>query len=216
MAYTVLDFETTGLDYLTEQVIEIGAIKVDKDFNEIGRFHTMVKLTEGKKLKPFITELTGITEKDTQTGLSEVTALNMLKDFIGNTIVVAQHAPFDLSFLAKAMEPEMFLDTRSISRIINPNAKAGLKDLCERYGVELEHHRSISDAEATVKVLQIMLDEIRNHEFYAVKMMPIASVVVKSPDRDLNFIPLSAVVIDLDVIKEYHNKQPIEVEVAGE
>src|SRR5699024_10924435 len=114
MGYTVLDFETTGLDYLTEQIIEIGAIKLDNEFNEVGRLHTMVKLTEGKVLKPFVTYLTGITEQDTQQGVSEVDALTMLKLFIGDSVVVAQHAPFDLSFLAKAIEPEFFIDARSL------------------------------------------------------------------------------------------------------
>ena len=187
MAYVVLDFETTGLDYKTEQVIEIGAIKLDREFKEIGRLHTMVKLTEGKQLTPFISELTGITEADLYEGLSEVTALNMLKDFIGNSVVVAQHAPFDLSFLAKAVEPEYFIDTRSLSRLLNPDEKAGLKDLCERYGVELDHHRSISDVKATIEVLKIMLKESQE------KRISFVNVIVSTPDRPLNFVPLSAV-----------------------
>ena len=54
MAYVVLDFETTGLDYKKEQVIELCAIKLDREFNEIGGLHTMVWLTEGKTLTPFI------------------------------------------------------------------------------------------------------------------------------------------------------------------
>lgn len=200
MAYTVIDFETTGLDYLTEQIIEIGAIKFDNDFNEVGRLHTMVQLVEGRELKPFITELTGITAKDTLTGVPEVVGLNMLKDFIGDSVVVAHHAPFDLSFLAKAVEPEAFIDTRSLSRLINPDEKAGLKDLCERYDVELQHHRSINDAEATATVVQIMMDEARDLQ------LPFMNLVVKAPDRELNFIPLSAIVVPLESVKELHKK----------
>jgi DNA polymerase III subunit epsilon len=201
MAYTIIDFETTGLDYLTEQVIEIGAVKYDNNFNEVGRLHTMVQLTEGRKLPQFIKDLTGITEQDTYTGVPEAVGLNMLKDFIGKSIVVAQHAPFDLSFLAKAVEPEQFIDTRSLSRLIDPDKKAGLKDLCERYGVKLEnHHRSINDVEATAQVLQIMLEEAR------ALGLPVTNIVVKSPDRDLNFIPLSAMVIPLEDVQKFHNK----------
>jgi len=196
MAYVVLDFETTGLDYLTEQVIEIGAVKLDADFNEIGTLHTMVRLTEGKALPSFITELTGITEEDTYNGLTEVTALNMLKDFIGNAVVVAQHAPFDLSFLAKAVEPEYFIDTRSLSRMLNPDEKSGLKDLCERYNVHLEHHRSMSDVKATIEVFKIMMNEAMETG------TPFLNIIVTSPDRPLNFVPLSATVISLDALKE--------------
>jgi DNA polymerase III subunit epsilon len=196
MSYVVLDFETTGLDYLTEQVIEIGAIKLDQQFNEIGTLHTMVKLTEGKELPTKITELTGITVQDTYEGVSEVTGLNMLKDFIGNSIVVAQHAPFDLSFLSKAVEPELFIDTRSLSRMLHPDEKAGLKDLCERYGVELVHHRSISDVKATIEVFKILMKEAKETG------TPFLNIIVSAPDRPLNFVPLSAVVIDLESYKE--------------
>lgn len=196
MAYVVIDFETTGLDYKTEQVIEIGAIKLDREFNEIGTLHTMVKLTEGNKLTPFIQQLTGITENDLMDGLTEATALNMLKDFIGNSVVVAQHAPFDLSFLASAVEPEYFIDTRSLSRLLNPDEKAGLKDLCERYGVQLVHHRSISDVKATIDVFKIMMAE-------AMKTgTPFLNIIVSTPDRPMNFVPLSATVISLDAYKE--------------
>jgi DNA polymerase III subunit epsilon len=196
MAYVVLDFETTGLDYLTEQVIEIGAVKLDAQFNEIGTFHTMVKLTEGRHLSKFIQDYTGIKEEDLYDGLSEVVALNTLKDFIGNAVVVAQHAPFDLAFLAKAYEPELFIDTRSVSRLLNPDEKAGLKDLVERYGVELNgHHRSMNDVKATIEVFKIMMQETLQ------RGLPVYNVIVKQPDRDLNFIPLSAVVLGLDAYK---------------
>lgn len=196
MAYVVLDFETTGLDYLTEQVIEIGAIKLDRDMNEIGRLHTMVRLVEGRVLSDFIQNLTGIKPEDLYEGLTEATALNMLKDFIGDSVVVAQHSPFDLSFLAKAVEPELFIDTRSLSRLLYPEEKAGLKDLCERYNVDLKHHRSISDAEATVEVFKIMMKEARETG------TPFLNIVVSTPDRPLNFVPLSATVISLDAYKD--------------
>lgn len=196
MAYVVFDLETTGLDYKKEQVIEIGAIKLDSEFNEIGRLHTMVKLTEGNVISPFITKLTGITEAMTYEGLSEVTALNMLKDFIGGSVVVAQHAPFDLSFIAKAVEPEYFIDTRSLSRMLNPDEKAGLKDLCERYGVDLVHHRSISDVKATIEVFKIMMQDAKDTG------TAFLNIIVATPDRPLAFVPLSATVISLDALQD--------------
>lgn len=196
MAYVILDIETTGLDYKTDQVIEIGAIKLDTEFNEVGTLHTMVRLSEGQTISPFITELTGIKEEDTYNGLTEVVALNMLKDFIGSSVVVAQHAPFDLAFLAKAVEPEYFIDTRSLSRILHPDEKAGLKDLCERYGIQLKHHRAMADVKATIEVFKCLLDEAREQG------RPFLNIVVATPERPINFVPLSATVISLDALKE--------------
>lgn len=191
--YVVLDFETTGLDYKTEQVIEIGAVKLNQFFEEIGSFHTMVALQPHKELPEKITELTGITKLDLDEGMNEVVALNMLKDFIGNDIVVAQFASFDLGFLSKVFEPELFICTRSLSQILNPKEKASLKDLVERYGVELEgHHRSMNDVRATIEVLKIMLKEVRE------KGLPFYNLLFSSEERRLRFIPVNAVVADLD------------------
>jgi DNA polymerase III subunit epsilon len=189
MAYTFLDFETTGLSHLEDQVIEIGAIKTDEQFNEIGRLHTMVKLVEGRVLKPFITELTGIKTEDTYTGVSEAVGLNMVKDFIGTSIVVCQYASFDLSFLSKAIEPEYFMCTRTMSQLLNPKERAGLKDICERYGIHLDHHRSISDVEATIEAFKIMFPICLE------KKLPTLNVLMQSEERPLKFIPLEAVVI---------------------
>ena len=38
----VLDLETTGLDLETCTILEVGAIAVDKDWNELDRFHSLV------------------------------------------------------------------------------------------------------------------------------------------------------------------------------
>ena len=69
--YLVLDFETTGLDYKTEQVTEVGVIKYDEDFNEIGMFHTYVRLQNDRVLSDFIKKHTGITEDKLAYGMNE-------------------------------------------------------------------------------------------------------------------------------------------------
>lgn len=202
--YTILDFETTGLDYLQEQIIEIGAIKVDSELKEVGRIHTMVKLTRGRKLPEFITRLTGITEQDTLSGTSEVTALNMVKEFIGDSIVVAQHAPFDMAFLSKVVEPKKFIDTRSLSRILRPHEKAGLKDICARYEINLEgHHRSINDCEATLQALKHMFEELDTMTTPSWMFgIGILNVVVEASDRPLTFIPKHSKVIGLEQLQQ--------------
>jgi DNA polymerase III subunit epsilon len=190
--YVVLDFETTGLDYKTEQVIEVGAIRLDHDFKELGTLHLMVKLKKGKELPPFITELTGITKDDLRNGISEFNAMQILHRFIGNDIVVAQFASFDLGFLSKYMQPKKFICTRSMSRLLNPKEKASLKDLVQRYGVELKnHHRALDDVTATAEVFKIMKREAdeRGIEYL--------NVMVNANDRPLRYIPENAKVINI-------------------
>ncbi|CUB09184.1 DNA polymerase III PolC-type [Bacillus cereus] len=188
--FTVLDFETTGLDYNEEQVIEIACKRLNDKLEVADEFHTMVRLSDGKTLRPFITELTGIKESDLKHGMPEVEAMELLKRFIGDSIVVAQFASFDLSFLSKVLKPKQYICTRSLSRLINPNEKAGLADLVNRYGVVLEgHHRAMNDVNATIEVFKIMKAEADGLD------IDYMNVIVDSPERPLRYLPLYANVV---------------------
>lgn len=48
------------------EIIQIGAVKLDSDFNTVGTFNRYVKPTIYSKVNPFITELTGITTEQLQ------------------------------------------------------------------------------------------------------------------------------------------------------
>lgn len=187
--YVFLDLETTGLDYQTEQITEIGAIKVDDNLDEIDRFHTMVALEEGRKLPEFITKLTGITADDLIGAPSEADALEELAHFIGDSIVVAQNAPFDLSFISRGgIYPESFICTRALVRYVEPELSASLKDVCKRSGIGLTgHHRSLNDVEATIEVF-------RKYRELADNSYPLYNVVLDEPSRPLTFTPRFALV----------------------
>ncbi|PFW43758.1 3'-5' exonuclease [Priestia megaterium] len=195
--FTILDFETTGLDYKEEQVIEIGAVKLDKFFKPVSQLNVFVKLAKGKELDPFITRLTGITPEDLENGIeTQYAALTMLQRFIGNDIVVAQFASFDLSFLSPIMKPKMFICTRSVSRMLDKDKKAGLKDLVPRYGASLEnHHRAIDDALATADVFKAMMARLPMNGYV---LDHVLNVMVDSKERPLKYVPDNAQTIYLE------------------
>lgn len=183
MGYTVLDFETTGLNYLTEQVIEISAIKLTDEFKEVSTFSTFVKLREGKELAPFITELTGITVNDLTGGLPEYKAFEVLKHFIGRDMVVAQWAPFDLAYLHEwGIMPRKYICTKSLTSKAEPDENSSLVATCERLGIKLDGaHRAINDTRATAEVLK--------HRLLEQGMVGCENTVVVTEGRPLNFIP---------------------------
>jgi DNA polymerase III subunit epsilon len=196
--YTILDFETTGLKPQEEQVIEIGAVKLDKYFKQVSHVNFLVKLEEGKTLTPFIKNLTGITEEDLEGGVEdEYTALRVLSRFIGDDIVVAQFASFDLSFLAKAMKPKYFICTRSVSRMLDKDLKASLKDLVPRYGATLDnHHRALADVEATVEIFKAMMARLPMNGYVVDHVL---NVMVEGKERKLSYVPENAKVITMEV-----------------
>ncbi|MEC3420534.1 3'-5' exonuclease [Bacillus thuringiensis] len=183
--FTVLDFETTGLNYNEEQVIEIAAKRLNDKLEVTEEFHTMVRLNEGKELSPFIMNLTGITPADLKHGMIETEAMELLKRFIGDSVVVAQFASFDLSFLSKWLLPKQYICTRSLSRLINPTEKAGLADLVKRYDVKLDgHHRAMNDVDATIEVFKIMKSEADE------KGIEYMNTIIDSKERPLMYLPL--------------------------
>lgn len=184
--YVVIDFETTGLDYKKEQITEVALIKLDEEFNEIGSFNTIVKLEEGRELSEFIKNLTGLTEEYLAKGTTEARAMLQVKSFIDkDTIVVAQYAPFDLAYLSNyGIVPNKYICTKSLTSQVEPTVSSSLIPTCERLGIELNNaHRAFADVRATAELLKYRLNEG--------KAQYIENYIVKSPDRDLSFIPFA-------------------------
>ena len=187
--YVVLDFETTGLSHVHDDVIEIAAVKLDDNFNETASFQTLVHLDKQPEVSEFITGLTGITTAQTKTGMRRHVAFQMLQDFIGRSVVVAQWAPFDLAFLKNKTqwEPDEFICTKSLTSIIAPDESSSLGPTCERLGIELvDAHRALADARATGEVLKTYV--ARGFGTYP-------NVIVVSPGRPIGFIPASTEII---------------------
>lgn len=177
--YVVIDFETTGLDFRRDQVTEIGAVRLDKDFNEVGVFHTFVNLVPGNKLS----EYTDITMEMVNAGVPESHAMRQLREFIGYDTVVAQYAPFDLAFLAQhGFEPRSFICTKSLTLQAEPDKSSSLGPTCERLGISLENaHRALDDAKATAKVLEYRLTKNEG--------IRVSNTLVVTEGRPFNFIP---------------------------
>lgn len=155
---TVFDFETSGLDPEKERVIEMAALKIHKGVI-VGSFNCFIKHPEPLSQK--ITELTGITDDDLKDGFEEDIAFKLLKQFMGNNIIVAHNAGFDLGFLHFSRMrlfnqsfANSFIDTLTIARDrdVFPHK---LTDLTTRYELEMEGaHRALNDVYGCYKLLQ--------------------------------------------------------------
>lgn len=99
--FIVFDLETTGLDPMKHEIIEIGAIRVNRDSNVHDTFQALVR--PKKKIPAKITEITTITqemvEKD---GQPLESALEEFVNFIGDHRLVSFNAAFDMAFLQNA------------------------------------------------------------------------------------------------------------------
>ena len=156
--YVLVDIETTGLSPRTDEIIEIGAIKV-KENKIIDTYNTLIKID--RNLNPFITKLTGITNKMLETGKERDKALEEFVDFTGNEIIMGHNVNFDINFIYDKCLSYLdyylsndFIDTMRIAKHILPdiqNYKLGT--LANYFGVDYRSaHRGLKDVEITYEV----------------------------------------------------------------
>jgi len=159
----VYDFETSGLDHKNDRVIELAAIRV-KGGKVVHEFSTIVR--QPIVIEAKITELTGITQDEVDVGMDELTAFKVLRQIMGDAVLVAHNAVFDLQFLHWTMMrlagktfSNPFLDTMTISRDRHPYPHR-LEPMCERYGIVLDGaHRALNDVRATLDLLMALHSE---------------------------------------------------------
>ncbi len=155
--YVVFDIETTGFSPVTNRIIEIGAVKVQN--GEItDRFSAFVN---PEVPIPFeIEKLTSIDDSMVIDADTIEVVLPQFLEFVGDAILVAHNASFDVSFIkenAKRMDiPTDFtyVDTVGIARtLLTGQAKYTLDAVAKTLGISLEnHHRAVDDAECTAEI----------------------------------------------------------------
>lgn len=167
--YTVLDFETTGINTTYNEIIEIGAAKVYKG-NIIDKFSTFVN--PKRNIPAHITKLTTITNDHVRNAPIIEDVLPKFLEFIKGTIIVAQNASFDIGQLKHNIkklgyeyENYPVIDTMQIGRAKYGHLikKYNLEELCKAFNVNLEtHHRAIDDSIATAEIFIKMLSDLTN------------------------------------------------------
>jgi len=99
--FIIADLETTGLDSTKDEIIEIGAIRVNRDSDHHETFQAYVRAN--KKIPKKITAITGITQAMIdEKGEPLGSVLKEFKDFVGDLRIVTYNAEFDMAFLNAA------------------------------------------------------------------------------------------------------------------
>jgi DNA polymerase III epsilon subunit family exonuclease len=163
-SYVVVDLKTTGLDPGKDEIIEIGALKV-QEHDICDSFSMLIRVHQ--PVPPNIVELTGITDSVlAEKGLELPNALSQFLDFVGLLPVVSHNADFDYGFLRSACARcgvELFsnkcVDTLSLSkRVVREVKSYKLATLAEHFGITFEEpHRSADDCRAIQQLYEKLI-----------------------------------------------------------
>ena len=155
--FVVFDLETTGFSPIKDKIIEIGAVRV-----EHGRITEKFSTFVNPKIPiPFqITQLTSITDQMVMDADDIETILPQFLEFVGDAVLVAHNASFDVSFIEQNcryqdIRPDFTsVDTVALARMLLPTlSKYKLNVVANALHISLEnHHRAVDDAGATAEI----------------------------------------------------------------
>ncbi|MBQ2257107.1 MAG: PolC-type DNA polymerase III [Lachnospiraceae bacterium] len=167
--YVVFDIETTGFSPVTNRIIEIGAVKVENG-QIVDRFSTFVN---PEVPIPFeIEKLTSINDSMVIDAETIEVVLPKFLDFIGDAILVAHNANFDVSFIKENAKRQgipvdfTYVDTVGIARtLLTGQAKYTLDAVAKTLGISLEnHHRAVDDAECTAEIFVKFIEMLKKDQ----------------------------------------------------
>ena len=158
--YAVVDVETTGLNPLSERVIEIGVILLDSNFRTESEWSTLIN----PQRPVTASHVHGIRDAAVACAPSFGDVAAQLVGLLNGRVFVAHNAPFDQGFLnmefaraglAAKVRTENLACTMDQSRIYCPPGPHSLIGLAQRLGLAThQDHRGLSDARIAATLLR--------------------------------------------------------------
>jgi DNA polymerase III epsilon subunit family exonuclease len=180
--YVVFDLETTGISCISDEVVEISAVKVLKG-EVTEEFSTLVN--PGRPIPFRATEVNGITNEMVKDAPDFESALKDFLDFIGDMILVGHNIhSFDMKFICRDAQKYFgqtigndYIDTLPLARRYLPGlGHYTLSDLADHYGIEKDGaHRALFDCHMNREIYEHLGEEIRHpsEEAQQVRICPV-------------------------------------------
>ncbi len=164
MNYIILDFEWDTVFYkpakrFINQIVQIGAVKLDSNFKLIGKLERIVRSSFSKKVSKRFTELTGITTEMMLSGMSFVRAVNDYNAWAGDNFITLTWSTSDLYAIMD--NEKLFLPEGSRFKIGDyVDLQSYVQNELKLAGTEIKNQISLS---AAAELLEISTDEFDMH-----------------------------------------------------
>ena len=197
-----LDLETTGINVVTDRIVEIALLKINADGSEEER---VLKINPQMPIPAEATRIHGIRDDDVKNAPTFKEVAKSLAKFIeGCDLAGFNSNRFDIPLLAEEflradvdvdLKKKKFIDVQAIfHKMEKRTLAAAFKFYCNQELIDA--HSAMADARATYDVLKAQLDLYQNAEFEdsrGAKSVPIVNNVEKlsefsSYDRNVDYM----------------------------
>ena len=166
LCFVVFDSETTGLDPVADNVVQLGAVRVVNGKILNGEvFDTFVN--PGRPIPPVSTAVHHVSDDMVANAPAFDHVCRAFHKFSENAVIIAHNAPFDMAFLRRQSKgtdisfDHPVLDTVHLSAVVfGGSAEHTLDALCDRLDVTIPEevrHTALGDALATAEALVAMI-----------------------------------------------------------
>ncbi|MFL7964819.1 PolC-type DNA polymerase III [Pseudomonas kielensis] len=175
--WVVLDLETTGLNLNKDQVLSIGAVVIEDGAIDFSQQFERTLQCDQQKLGPSVL-IHGLAPSAIAAGSAPTEALLAFMAFVGDSPLLAFHAPFDSHMLGRALKDHLgyrlqhpFLDVADLAPMLCPQAnlrKSGLDEWIDWFKLQVfDRHNASADALATAELALILFSRARQQQIHS-------------------------------------------------
>ncbi|MDD3118687.1 MAG: 3'-5' exonuclease [Victivallales bacterium] len=166
--FTIFDMETTGLSPSRDRIVELAAIRIDRDGVET-RFQSLVN--PGRRIPPAATRIHHITDDMVAVAPTFRTMIPEFMTLARDSTLVAHNARFDLGFLQEGLSRSGYelwkgntMDTLKLTRTafagLPSYSLQSLRGSLQLPDIDGEAHRAGADVEWTLHLLRKTLSAL--------------------------------------------------------
>ncbi|WP_437372196.1 3'-5' exonuclease [Maribacter litoralis] len=184
LVFVVLDTETTGFSFEEDRILSIGAVKIKKEIISVQDVFDIY--LEQEKFNKETVHVHGLLKNGQRDCKSEISAMQKFLEYVGNAIIVAHHAGFDMGMLNTALErhglPKLkntVLDTGVIykktlikSYLVQPKSNYSLDELAEKFSISRkDRHTALGDAYITAVAFLKIISRLKEKKNFSLKSL---------------------------------------------
>lgn len=166
ITFTAFDFETTGLEPAVHKIVEFGGARF-KGGEIVETFEALVN--PGVSIDGDAGKISGITNDMVKDQPAVETMLAPFVEFIGDSVLVAHNAAFDMGFLRAALDraglspvKNLIIDTQVLAQKAFPRLKSySLQNLVAELGLPQGNaHRALDDATMCMRLFLACAEQL--------------------------------------------------------